>query len=53
MPAAPLCGTVGCVGKRSAAMDLQCELCPRQCRIPPGGRGICRIRVHLDDGCRR
>ncbi len=29
-------------------MDLQCELCPRQCRIPPGGRGDCRIRVHLD-----
>ncbi|MCX6998217.1 MAG: AmmeMemoRadiSam system radical SAM enzyme [Kiritimatiellaeota bacterium] len=23
-------------------------MCPRKCRIPPGGRGDCRIRVHLD-----
>ena len=27
--------------------EVRCELCPRQCRIPEGGAGDCRIRVNL------
>ncbi|TCS40825.1 AmmeMemoRadiSam system radical SAM enzyme [Reinekea marinisedimentorum] len=23
---------------------LQCDLCPRYCKIPPGGRGLCYVR---------
>ena len=29
-------------------MILQCELCPKACRIKEGDRGDCRIRVNLD-----
>lgn len=25
---------------------IQCHLCPHGCQIKPGGRGICRVRVH-------
>ncbi len=28
--------------------EVTCELCPRQCVIPEGGAGDCRIRVNLD-----
>lgn len=28
--------------------EVQCELCPRQCVIPEGGAGDCRVRVNLD-----
>jgi pyruvate formate lyase activating enzyme len=28
--------------------ELSCELCPRECRIPEGGAGDCRVRVNLD-----
>jgi pyruvate formate lyase activating enzyme len=24
--------------------DIQCELCPKQCRVPKGKRGVCRVR---------
>jgi pyruvate formate lyase activating enzyme len=24
--------------------EIQCELCPRQCRVPTGKRGVCRVR---------
>jgi len=24
--------------------EIQCELCPRQCRVPKGKRGYCRVR---------
>ena len=27
--------------------EVGCELCPRECRIPQGGAGDCRIRVNL------
>jgi pyruvate formate lyase activating enzyme len=27
---------------------LQCELCPKQCRIAPGQSGDCRVRINLD-----
>ena len=27
--------------------EVVCELCPRECRIPEGGAGDCRIRVNL------
>ncbi len=27
--------------------EVRCELCPRECRIPEGGAGDCRIRVNL------
>jgi len=25
---------------------VQCELCPRECIIPKGGKGFCRVRYH-------
>ncbi len=28
--------------------EVKCELCPRECVIPQGGAGDCRIRVNLD-----
>jgi len=27
---------------------VQCVLCPNQCVIPPGGRGICRVRANYN-----
>lgn len=27
---------------------VQCQLCPKQCRIEPGQAGDCRIRINLD-----
>jgi pyruvate formate lyase activating enzyme len=27
---------------------VQCELCPRECIIPKGGRGFCRVRQHVN-----
>jgi len=27
---------------------LECQLCPKYCRIPEGGTGDCGIRIHLD-----
>ena len=29
-------------------MDVQCELCPKRCRIGPGQSGECRIRVNVN-----
>lgn len=31
---------------------VRCELCPRECVIPKGGRGFCRVRRHGDGGLR-
>jgi pyruvate formate lyase activating enzyme len=28
--------------------EIQCELCPRRCRVPRGERGICRVRENRD-----
>lgn len=30
------------------APTLECELCPRHCRLKEGERGKCRVRIHLD-----
>jgi len=30
---------------------IQCELCPRRCRIPNGKRGFCRVRENRDGKC--
>jgi len=30
------------------AKIIECELCPRRCRLADGMRGDCRVRVHLD-----
>ncbi len=27
---------------------VRCTLCPRGCRVPPGGRGYCRVRENRD-----
>ena len=27
---------------------LECQLCPRACRLREGQRGDCRVRIHLD-----
>lgn len=31
-----------------ATQRVQCTICPKRCRIPPGYSGECRIRVNLD-----
>jgi pyruvate formate lyase activating enzyme len=28
--------------------EIQCELCPRQCRVPKGKRGFCRVRENRE-----
>ncbi|MBW1675435.1 MAG: AmmeMemoRadiSam system radical SAM enzyme [Deltaproteobacteria bacterium] len=28
--------------------EIQCELCPRRCRVPEGGRGFCRVRENRE-----
>jgi len=28
--------------------DIRCDLCPRQCRVPKGKRGACRVRENRD-----
>jgi len=28
--------------------EIQCELCPNQCRVPKGKRGLCRVRENRD-----
>jgi len=33
---------------RAVSLAVQCELCPKQCRIGPGQSGDCRIRVNID-----
>lgn len=34
---------------RLADGRLQCDLCPRFCRLKPGQRGLCFVRANLDD----
>ena len=29
--------------------QLQCDLCPRHCRLQEGQRGLCYVRQRLDD----
>ncbi len=31
---------------------LQCDLCPRYCKIPPGERGLCYVRGHKNNAVR-
>jgi len=31
--------------------DIQCNLCPNQCRIPDGERGLCRVRKNIGGKC--
>ena len=31
--------------------DIQCELCPKQCRVRRGERGACRVRENRDGKC--
>ena len=31
--------------------EIQCELCPRRCRISPGNRGFCRVRENREGTC--
>jgi pyruvate formate lyase activating enzyme len=31
--------------------EIQCELCPKQCRLPKGKRGFCRVRENRDGKC--
>ena len=28
--------------------DVQCTLCPRECRVPPGERGYCKVRENRE-----
>ena len=31
--------------------EIQCELCPRRCRMPKGKRGFCRVRENREGKC--
>ena len=31
--------------------EIQCELCPKRCRLPQGKRGFCRVRENRDGKC--
>ena len=31
--------------------EIQCELCPRRCRLPDGKRGFCRVRENREGKC--
>ncbi len=31
--------------------EIQCELCPKQCRVSKGNRGVCRVRENRDGKC--
>ncbi|MBW2040101.1 MAG: AmmeMemoRadiSam system radical SAM enzyme [Deltaproteobacteria bacterium] len=31
--------------------EIQCELCPKRCRVPKGKRGFCRVRENRDGKC--
>ncbi|MBI4677627.1 MAG: AmmeMemoRadiSam system radical SAM enzyme [Elusimicrobia bacterium] len=31
---------------KTACLGVQCELCPFQCFLPEGGRGLCRVRMN-------
>ncbi len=31
--------------------DIQCKLCPKQCRVRKGERGVCRVRENRDGKC--
>ncbi|HNV23444.1 MAG TPA: AmmeMemoRadiSam system radical SAM enzyme [Candidatus Omnitrophota bacterium] len=31
-----------------AAQSVQCQLCPRHCRLKNGERGFCRVRINID-----
>ena len=31
--------------------DIQCKLCPKQCRVRKGERGVCRVRKNRDGKC--
>lgn len=31
--------------------EIQCELCPRRCRVSPGNRGFCRVRENREGKC--
>jgi len=33
--------------RKLAKDDVQCQLCPRNCPIPPGGTGFCRVRENV------
>lgn len=41
-------GTALHAGVQTARGTVQCELCPRQCRIALGQSGDCRIRINVD-----
>jgi len=34
-----------------AGGDIECNLCPNQCRIPDGERGLCRVRKNIGGKC--
>jgi pyruvate formate lyase activating enzyme len=31
--------------------EIRCELCPKQCRVPRGERGVCGVRENRDGKC--
>lgn len=32
----------------AGSAPIECQICPKLCRIGPGERGDCRIRIHID-----
>jgi len=41
-------GHVEWLGGREVVAVVECRLCPKQCRIPEGHAGDCRVRMNLD-----
>ena len=39
---------VGDRRRARASKDVVCQLCPRNCRIPPNHAGDCRVRINVD-----
>ncbi len=39
---------MGAFGKWGRQLQVQCELCPKNCLIEPGQSGECRVRINID-----
>ncbi len=49
-PTQPVTGVPGRYWHRLADGRIQCDVCPRYCKLHPGQRGLCFVRGASDDG---
>jgi pyruvate formate lyase activating enzyme len=47
-PSAPWKWSRECYHYMNFGKDTQCLNCPHHCRLKPGDRGICRVRINID-----